>query len=388
MSDPSARCPISDLPVASCAHCAGHTTPGPITITALEHLAGHPVPAYRHRLRTVPLDTPHTSARWANPAIPPRTIRCDHPRTDGLALCTECEDRTLEAIADVPALVADLHLAHAGLTRFGPGTTTSSDPDSEGGAGWNDAASRRLTELHDALAFPDATARLTWTTTAGAAWMLAHWPDLRRLDYAADLAHDITRAVTRARHLIDRPRTLVFYGACPQCDGPLRVERDSATVACGCGWIRNKAEHIAACIEAAQDRWLTIPELVEASRHTPHPATATQIGRWAHHGQGDLGVLPREILTIPHLVDGSLTYERHDTYRLRDIAEYAQAAAEQRHLETSTVTTAEAADRLGITDAAVRKLVERGRLEPVQHGTRPLRFLPAVLDALRPAAVA
>lgn len=39
-----------------------------------------------------------------------------------------------------------------------------------------------------------------------------------------------------------------------------------------------------------------------------------------------------------------------------------------------TVTTEEAAAILGMTEAGVRKLAERGRLTPVRAEARPLRF--------------
>lgn len=42
------------------------------------------------------------------------------------------------------------------------------------------------------------------------------------------------------------------------------------------------------------------------------------------------------------------------------------------------LTTEEAADMLGVSPDAVRKLVERGRLVPLVPGARPLRF--ALLD--------
>lgn len=46
------------------------------------------------------------------------------------------------------------------------------------------------------------------------------------------------------------------------------------------------------------------------------------------------------------------------------------------------LTTTEAAEEIGVTPFAVRKMVERGELRPLVPGARPLRFcILAVADA-------
>lgn len=44
------------------------------------------------------------------------------------------------------------------------------------------------------------------------------------------------------------------------------------------------------------------------------------------------------------------------------------------HHEHVTLTSAEAAEALGITTTLLRKLVERGRITPIRPGARPLKF--------------
>jgi excisionase family DNA binding protein len=185
-------------------------------------------------------------------------------------------------------------------------------------------------------------------------------------------AEQISRAVVHGRTVIDRPRDVIFYGVCPTCTGDIWQERvdphdRDARIVCprGCGYTVPYAEHEQAALDAGEDRWLTLDELVGAIHSAGEVVSRKQILRWVER-EG----LPREQRARPQLVGGEIQSVEVDVYRLGDVRQLAADAETDR----KSLTTSQVANLLGVSEAAVRKMVERGTLVPNRPGAKPLRF--------------
>lgn len=335
---------------------------------------------------------------------PAGIIRCDsdgHPHPDAF-LCPACVVELRRHLADVHPMVVDLCIAAAKDVRFperGSGRARHHDDDNpdrdpaqpyteEAPVLFNMAARAALAQIADSLPFPDLRMRQraaeeprVWVPIA-ARTMLARLSDWLLQPTIADTAERISRAMVHGRTVIDRPRDITYYGVCPTCSGDIYQERvdqhdPNARVVCphGCGYSERYASHEQQALQAGEDRWLTVDELVGAlARRGDDTTTVTraQIERFIRR-EG----LPRQVRpTRMTLVGGQVESVPVWTYRLGDVLQMAAVeAAEER-----SVTSEQVAALLGVSQAAVRKMVERGTLQPLRPGARPLRFDPDTLQ--------
>lgn len=395
------RCDISDLLRPVCPHCLAakvEWTPAEREWVAQAPPTHHLVPQVRRRrLHTYPV-----AQTWAGVQTPDDRpaglVTCDadgHPHPDAF-LCPACVTDLRRHLADVQPLVRDLCIAAAKDVQFpqrGSGQRRPHDDDNpdrdpaqpyteEAPVLFNVAARAALDQMRDALPFPDQRMQaraqqepMVWLPVAARTMLagLADW--LRQPDIAAR-AEAISRAMVHGRDVIDRPRDMTYYGVCPGCSADIYQERvdqhdPEARIVCprGCGYSERYATHEQAALEAGEDRWLTLDELVGALERMPgQPVTRGQIRRFIER-EG----LPRQQRpTRLHLVGGTVESVPVDTYRLGDVLQMAEVEA----AEARSLTSDQVAALLGVSQAAVRKMVERGELEPLRRGARPLRFDP------------
>jgi len=319
------------------------------------------------------------SPRWRGLRLGrPASVRCHGHGSIGL--CADCLPVFRDVLTDVPRLLDDLDIAIAGETRFVEhGTWMGFTPSGATGSNPYVSAYNRLAE-----ALAGAGAWFDWNHPEQLATQL-----LANLHLLADeptlpaIAGDIARAAARAHHVIERPEDYIYLGPCPDCGSDIyglraAAEDDDALVVCrspGCDYKNHMAEHRRAQLDAGESRMLTIDELVGAITRVGEVVTRKQIRRWVKHE----GVV-RDVHQIPRLVAGELTVVEVETYRLGDIRTLADGENPE---NIGTITSGEVARQLGISEDAVRKLVERNKLEPVRRGAKPLRFKLAEVERYR-----
>jgi excisionase family DNA binding protein len=384
------RCELTDFVRVICAHCrAAGYQPGELEQEwlAAQPSTHHVIPQHVRRLAEYP-----KQARWAgvdDPSDRPAgVINCDgdgHAHPDRF-ICDACAGELERHLADVPGLVEDLHVTLVKLDRFperGQLGAQQADRD-EAPINFKPAARLAMSQLVRAMRYPSETdevvahVRPYEFVRRAAHWMLATFEDqLRNPDLNA-VAGAISRACVHARRVIDRSRDVFYYGVCPQCSTDIYQERvdvddRDARVTCSrCGYSASYREHELNCLDAGDDRWLTISELVGAIQSAGEIVTRRQIQQWiAHDG------LAKDQRLVPAW-DGGPGYV-FDVYRLGDVRERARIAEEERH----SITSAEVAVQLGVSHAYVKVLVQRGKLTPLRPGAKPLRFTREQIDSYR-----
>jgi hypothetical protein len=316
----------------------------------------------------------------------PIIINCHGHGVDGL--CDDCCAQLAQVLADVPRLLDDLDIAIAGESRFVEhGIRTGGTDSKASGRHPAIAAQQRLTLALIGDARPQPLGSLTRATSTrlgsspakpaeshtpdaqshpgdnrppiGAHPGVADWFDTRdparlatqlaakltQLQHEPrmpNLARDISQAASRAHHVIDMPVDLCYYGPCPDCgrdivqerihtiieNGVRIVDPDAPPIACrfaSCGYAATLDLHQRKLLEAGEDRWLTVGELVSAITSGGEIVTRHQIRHWIEK-EG----LPREVRSRPQWVDGELKSHEVATYRLGDVRELAQRADQKR----------------------------------------------------------
>jgi hypothetical protein len=322
-------------------------------------------------------DQPKHSPRWqgltttgktndAGIPIPgdPIIINCHgHSVDDGI--CQDCAASLGLVLADIPQLLDDLDIA-LGYARFVEHGTRNGSQESSGG-------NRIITAIHNlsqaimkAAGWFDAN-----TPELVARGLLIHLDKLASLPETRSLALKISIEASRAHKVIDVPPEIWFYGACPACEHDIWQERirpdDDTLVTChqrDCTYTAPLDEHHKRLLDAGNDRWLTMDELVATVTKAGEVVTRKQIQRWR-----DREGLPMESRSLAYWIDGELVTSEVEVFRLGDI----RAFADGENLE-GTITSREAAKRLCVTEDTIRKLVERNQLTPIRRAAKPLRF--------------
>jgi predicted RNA-binding Zn-ribbon protein involved in translation (DUF1610 family) len=242
----------------------------------------------------------------------------------------------------VPELLDDLDIAIAGEVRFVEHGFRSGMLEADGAGASRHPAVAAHQRLCLALFGDDTNAH-----PGCAGWFDARHPAqlarhlllyLQRLvtePRLPVLAHDISSAAKRAHHVIDMPKDLVFYGPCPECGRDIvqeRIHRDDqeTEVQCrfpSCGYGEPLDVHHRRILDASEDRWMTLTELVSAITSAGEIVTRKQIEAWIYRNSSPL---VRERRARPRYEGGALVYDEVWTYRLGDVLARARAAAEKR----------------------------------------------------------
>lgn len=391
------RCELTDFVRAVCSHCRAA---GVEQTEAEKHwLATAPEPQSPGLTREMILQiSEYTSGRgWHGVDQgfkPAGSIGCEadgHSKGDRF-LCDDCAEMLARHLSDVPQLVQDLVVAFQKDVNFG-GPAGEANPE-ESPVAYGIGARRALDQLRNALPFSSEMAKIRShyhprIVASTARWMRANLKEWLLKPEIDAIAGRIARACIHARTVIDKPKDIIYYGECPNCRKDLRQERVEkhdpdagkacphchARITCShCGYSVKYTEHELNSINAGVDRWLTPDEMIGTVRSGGKLVTRRELMWWITRDG-----LPRETRNRPTLVNGELALRPVDVYRLGDVLELAAAAERDRN----SLTTPQAAAYLGTSEANIRQMVKRKKLEPNDANRHPLRFTRENLDKTR-----
>jgi hypothetical protein len=268
-------------------------------------------------------------------------IRChpDHTNTSNDPLCPSCADHLGGILDDIPALLRDLNTAIIRDVRFvehGTMPAAHTIDEDEAALPWDDRAARAKAQLSYDLRQAATLIKVVGLRTPAIARQLrARLGRLARQPAMPDHAHKISKAAARAHAVIDRPPSPWYYGPCPYCHLDIFTDRvdendRDARVSCprdGCGYSAHPSDHRSKQLDAGDDRWLTIGELVGAITSAGETVTRDQIKGWIRR-EG----LPREFTSRPRWTDGVLVPYEVYVYRLGDVRRLALEAEARRDL--------------------------------------------------------
>ena len=265
-----------------------HRTTGGVThIRDIEHTTRRRLHEFRF--------TPRAGEQWHQPQ--PEARACHgHERPPGAQLCPTCHDHLERLLGDVPAIVEALQTAHTKDTRFPALGHKRHDPEQaadESPIPVNLGASRVLADLTATLGGDPVRASRYWLT----------YPTRNRLANA--MLRDLSRAMRRAHHVIDRPEDLVYVGNC-QCGRELHTPRGH-TILCDCGYHAEWQAHLDQILADRLDTLMTVSELTTATgldrgrvKNLTRRMTGTKVAR-------------------PHLSGWVISSEEVEMYRLGDV---------------------------------------------------------------------
>jgi hypothetical protein len=316
---------------------------------------------------------------------PAGSIGCEtdgHSKGDRF-LCDACAAELERHLRDVPQLVQDLVVAFHKDVNFGEPTGESNPEESP--LAYGVGARKAIDRLRNALPFSSDISRVRshyhpQIVASTAKWMQANLKDWLLKPEIDRMAGRIAHACIYARNVIDKPKDVVYYGPCPACHKDLRQERvdrndKQAMISCShCSYTVKYSEHELNSINAGADRWLTPDEMIGTVRSGDKLVTRRELMWWITRDG-----LPRETRNRPTLVNGELALRPVDVYRLGDVLELAAAAERDRN----SLTTPQAAEYLQTSEANIRQMVKRGKLEPNDRNRHPLRFTRENLDKTR-----
>lgn len=231
------------------------------------------------------------------------TCPCGQPSKDA-TICTDCESRLVEALAEVPALSHEFETVLARLNKQGGGSIGFVTSSPTRPLPYDVAASEAGGELKSVmvswlrLVLDENAERMTLpsdTLADIARWLLGQVPWLRLHDAAGDAVDELTEAVGRLRHVVYREiRQRHYRGRCgaewtPEeealacCVADLYTRRpDAAYVGCEqCGETHN-AEVLRQHIRTeAGSRLYTRAEMLEMIPVlTKHAVTVRLMDAW------------------------------------------------------------------------------------------------------------
>lgn len=265
-------------------------------------------------------------------------IRCEdsHDRHDR-HLCAGCEADLRAVLQDVPALALDLQVALTRQTSFVQhGLHRRRDEEGEdegepveGSTGplpWDEAAAKALHHLATALRAGGHVEPLTTSWVDLADQALGQLPNLLLDPQVGAWAERLSRAVLHGYRVVDRPPDVWYFGPCPKCGEDIYDERTVTDVSCvACTYSAPLADHQLACLDAGDDRLLTVSELVGAITAAGEAVTRDQINGWIRR-EG----LAREPENRVVWRKGRLSQESVWVYRLGDVRRLAREAEERR----------------------------------------------------------
>ncbi|MFD3748349.1 hypothetical protein [Nocardia sp. NPDC058633] len=238
----------------------------------------------------------------------PECAVCARPVGDGLRLCVTCGVSLVDALREIPDLLAELDTARSGQTKFagervgGASAEVAlpiADVTREAERGVRLLGERERSALINVL--------ITWArtiaetngsefpsrTTGGLVeWLINRPHELRGHVAAEDLHSDILGAVIGLRRIVDRPADRRFVGLCPvirdgrACGANLWAEVGASWVRCRtCREQHSVSELEDQAVESARHMLCTMPEVLRACEAMRRPIGKTTGYRWAREGK-------------------------------------------------------------------------------------------------------
>lgn len=229
---------------------------------------------------------------------------CERPVKDQAYACQACADRLSRALAEVPALIADLRTSRARQARLGGAATGVLSRSFERPLPWNEHASEATEILKSTLV---SWCRLVLDERGGplpadnlasvALWLLGQVEWLRHHPDADEAIDEITHAVGRARHVIDRAPGRVYAGPCREewgdetagewcCTASLYAKHGAHEVVCEfCTAEHNVEARRVWLLESSADQLCTAADLSRFLTAYGEPITAERIRKWVQRGQ-------------------------------------------------------------------------------------------------------
>lgn len=233
-----------------------------------------------------------------------RCASCDAP-TQNLTLCKPCVTALRAELSDIAGLLPDASGRGYHMPSLGAEINTTRARQDQLYAAYDRCPGRRTEQpLPVKMSAGDALRSLRsalnyWATvvvghqinlpaSAAALTLMAFDDQMARHPDAGCLHTEITGAVHRARHAIDRPNdTRLYLGPCdlPRCKQDLYGTPASQTVECtGCGALYDVALRRRWLLDVAQDRLGTAVEVAGLLRGAGISATSSQIRGYSHRG--------------------------------------------------------------------------------------------------------
>lgn len=218
---------------------------------------------------------------------------CGAPTND--YLCAQCLRHLINDLRAIPDLLTDLdttyarqHVTTTGIGVRSPNATTPL-PYHAAAADARTTLTNTVHHWTDTVHTHNTHLRTPPTNTTRAATWLATYPALLATHHAAaDIHADITNAVRRAVHTIDRAPDHIYLGPCGAdgCTRDVYAPPNRAHVRCDCGTTHDTHARRQWLLAAARDQLATAAEL---SRALPaligRPITGGLIRQYAHRGK-------------------------------------------------------------------------------------------------------
>jgi hypothetical protein len=269
----------------------------------------------------------------------PACANCAAALTDQGVICHACTGRLTADLASTADLLAELDTTITRQARITAPARGNGDKPLPYDAPASAAATALRTALHTwarvlheetATAYPAGNAAVP-------AWLARHADVIRMQEWAAEMAHDIKRAVDQGWRAVDRQEERYYAGPCGNqvndpaglyvCPTVLWVKLDAPRVTCRtCAGSWDVAERREQLIQAAGDYWLGIAQAASlASLVTRSRVTSAVVT-----GLADSGYITAAL---------KLNADDPDLYRVADVLAGLRHADETKPATATEVVT-------------------------------------------------
>jgi hypothetical protein len=203
----------------------------------------------------------------------PSCANCGATLTDQATICHACTGRLTADLASTADLLAELDTTITRQARITAPAKGNGDKPLPYDVGASAAATALRTALHGwaRILHEETATPYPAGNAAVPAWLARHVDVIRLQEWAAEMAHDIKRAVDAGWRAVDRQEERYYAGPCGNqvndpagyyvCPTVLWVKLDAPRVTCrtcaGSWDVAERREHL---VQAASDHWLGVAQ--------------------------------------------------------------------------------------------------------------------------------